>query len=145
MKGLFRLASRSVVLGEREFQAALHREQRRMEHTGRPFLVIRVTAPFLFEGAGSIDSQYCLLRVITSMARHTDTVGWIETGNILGVICTELGGHEAASAGRAILAKIESLVQKHLEPSAVSMLSLSVVTHCRSSMGRGRLLLSQHN
>jgi hypothetical protein len=92
----------------------MRQEQRRQERSGRPFLLVRVTAPALFEGRRGNPSAKRILRVLASAARETDTIGWIETGKVLGVLCTELGDYSEVSAGEAILAKIGKIAKKSL-------------------------------
>jgi hypothetical protein len=120
------------VLSEHEFEAGLRLEQRRMERSGRSFLVVRIQAPEIFSSEGHSRGK-CALRLFASMARQTDLVGWVEQGKVLGVICTELGSYDEASAGSVILEKMKTLAAAHLAPALVAGLSLSLDVYASNS------------
>ncbi|MEO5925043.1 MAG: hypothetical protein ABIR70_14580 [Bryobacteraceae bacterium] len=131
-----------MVLSESQFLGVLALEKRRLERSGRPFVVVQISAPSLFVGGLSGRTQKRSLRLFTSSSRQTDVIGWIDAGQVLGVICTELGSHEEAAAGKAILEKLENLVRKNLAPSCVSEMRLSLEVH--ASAARSMSNFDQH-
>jgi hypothetical protein len=113
-------------LNEVQFQDDLRSEQRRMERSGRPFVVVRIAAPLLFAAGTRRGSLKRTLRVFSSAARQTDTVGWLETGKVLGVICTELGTHNEAAAGEAIFRKIRKVAARKLRACEIADMGLEL-------------------
>jgi hypothetical protein len=114
----------AVVLSEKDFDASVQLEQRRLERSGRPFIVVRISAPELFDSR-SVHTQKRALRVFAARARQTDLIGWIEAGKVLGIICTELGSFDAPLAVAAILEKFNRNVRENFSSSALSDLSVA--------------------
>lgn len=121
LAGLFRAPSRPPILDEAAFLAGLRKEQRRIERSSRAFLLVRITAPELFGSTGNSRHRKKALRVFAAAARQTDTIGWIESGKVLGLICTELGTGPEASARAAILTRLEHAASVHLSTIEVGL------------------------
>ncbi len=135
---LFRSPVRPAILGEAEFASGLRLEQRRQERSGRPFLLVKVTAPGLFGGVSSSPPAKRMVRLLASAARQTDTIGWLEAGKVLGVLCTELGDHSESSAGEAILEKIGKIAKKAATHEASAILSLEIYSSPSMTSGEAQ-------
>jgi hypothetical protein len=137
---LFYSPRRYTVVGESEFRAGLRLEQRRQERSGRPFVLVRISAPELF----SSGATRRLVRSVSMTSRQTDTIGWIETGKVLGVLCTELGEHGEVSAGGIILGRMRRATRKALHAHQSSLeLSLELYSRPQLSSGQARALRGQ--
>lgn len=118
---LFQRPGRAPILDESSFRAGLRREQRRQERSSRAFIVVKMTAPELFGPAGNNRLRKRALRVLSATARQTDTVGWIESGRVLGLICTELGATSEIAAREAILARLEETANLHMPTAHLAL------------------------
>jgi exopolysaccharide biosynthesis polyprenyl glycosylphosphotransferase len=80
---------RRRALPEAAFVDALRQERRRSERSGKPF-VLMLARPH--ENLNGTTSR--LLTTLSDSVRETDTIGWYQQDEILGVIFTELGDAE---------------------------------------------------
>jgi hypothetical protein len=93
------IANESII-DERHFVRMLRVERKRTERSGKPFMLMLVDGGDLFDGSDVLNDLVAAIGVST---RETDSLGWYETGSILGVLFTELGTAE--------LAVIETIVE----------------------------------
>ena len=89
------LSDDRVVLSAKWFSEAFDREKRRTERSGTPFILMTVSLanPQKLNG-----DRAAFLRMtaekVSSLARNTDTVGWVQDDLSLGVIFTEVGKNQ---------------------------------------------------
>ena len=112
------------VLSVEDFEAGIQAEQRRLTRSGRPFVVVRIAGPGLFEDGRHTRRR--VLGVLGAAARQTDLVGWIEPGKILGVLCTELGTCDVSVAGTAISKKFGNSLRYKLAADSMRGLQMSL-------------------
>lgn len=70
---------------------AIRRERRRSERSGRPFLLMLISLQDRSENGKGKAARQRLVRLIGTLVRETDVVGWYRENEIVGVILTELG------------------------------------------------------
>jgi lipopolysaccharide/colanic/teichoic acid biosynthesis glycosyltransferase len=88
---------------ESAFLNALHREVRRTERSGRPFVLALIQSHGFGDGNGARVVS-ALTTAIRASIRETDWLGWYEHNKTLGIVLTEIG--------EASVAKVELLAQK---------------------------------
>jgi hypothetical protein len=113
----------SGLFGLELFHILLNRERKRAERSGRHFVLMLVQL-----AASDPDREQKtlgkLIRVLSCSTRKTDVKGWYGSCSI-GVIFTELGHSEAASAATGLMEKMSQVVQTSLSVSEVNDVRLS--------------------
>jgi len=120
---LFGSAIRERDLVSRDaFLRSVESETKRCERSGKQFALL------LLRGAELSDSAIIrkLRTSICSVLRDIDVIGWYEEGSAIGIICREIG-LDSAAASRAIVARIESALQKSF--GSKQGMGLSVTWH----------------
>jgi lipopolysaccharide/colanic/teichoic acid biosynthesis glycosyltransferase len=102
-------------LPEAEFRRALCQERKRSERSRKSFLLmlVRHKSEKLYDGKPALSR---VLRPLGGIIRETDTLGWLESNAVLGVIFSELGNAELSAAVQRIESKIISALQRTLQP-----------------------------
>jgi lipopolysaccharide/colanic/teichoic acid biosynthesis glycosyltransferase len=138
-----RIASRSRLeakfghrhlLKEGMFQDVLVREWKRAERFAEPFvlLLVEFTDTESNKRAAGLEREAVWARAIaalTASTRHTDVLGWFEDGAVLGVILTEIGRSDAATAELANL--IRRQLARRLDAEVLERLTLRLHAHGR--------------
>ncbi len=75
-------------------------EQQRTERSGRSFALMLLEATGPAARTFGTQTTQRILAALSASVRDTDTVGWYETGSIIGVIFTEIGGPAEAVVER---------------------------------------------
>jgi lipopolysaccharide/colanic/teichoic acid biosynthesis glycosyltransferase len=106
------------------FLQTLRQEVRRTERSGRPFALALIRSEgFGDKTAGRI--VHSLSAAILASIRETDSLGWYEQNETLGIVLTEIG--EANDAKLELLAqKISHAMQRAVSEREFNRLSLSV-------------------
>lgn len=123
------LDERLVALTEREFRGVLARERKRSERSRKPFvlMLVRKNVPRLQNGAGHLASS--VPEALAKTIRETDTLGWFQSGSILGVIFSELGSvAEASVATKAIENKITAALELAVGPDVRDRVEIDFYT-----------------
>ena len=102
-------------LPEAEFRRALCQERKRSERSRKSFLLmlVRHKSEKLYDGKPALSR---VVRPLGGIIRETDTLGWLESNAVLGVIFSELGNAELSAAVQRIESKIISALQRTLQP-----------------------------
>ena len=132
--------SRKPILSQELFRDVLVREWRRAERFTEPFVLLLVELVEVEGRPQSVsEAQPLWTRAIAALAastRHTDVMGWFEGGTVLGVILTELGQSEAATAELAN--QLRRQLAKRLEPDVLERLTLRPTRARARAAGVGR-------
>src|SRR5689334_22302245 len=97
------------VMDEHHFVRLLRTERKRTERSGKPFMLM------LIDGTGIFNHSEIIKDVVVAFGastRETDTLGWYETGSVLGVIFTELGAGEMLTIQTIVEKTMDSLRQQ---------------------------------
>jgi len=112
----------------------LVREWKRAERFTEPFVLLLVELVEVEGRPQSVSEAKSLwTRAIAALAastRHTDVMGWFDGGTVLGVILTELGQSEAATAELAN--SLRRQLAKRLEPDVLERLTLRLHAHAHA-------------
>ncbi|MGB2717908.1 MAG: sugar transferase, partial [Vicinamibacterales bacterium] len=113
---------RRIVINEEIFRDVLIRERNRAERFGEPFVVLLLglkdpASPY----AAAVWSQ--TIAAVTAVVRETDVVGWVNRGQSLGVILTDMGASDQSMA-RDFEARIRRELTDRLDTRTLAGLSL---------------------
>ncbi len=81
-------AGSELVIDEHHFVRMLRVERKRTERSGKPFMLVLVESEDEFS---SYELLGGVIGALESSSRETDSLGWYQTGSILGLLFTELG------------------------------------------------------
>src|SRR5215471_12879576 len=78
-------------LSQAAFHEAIRQERRRSERSGRPFVLMLARLHHHAPNTDRIRALRTLIKTVRETVRETDTIGWHEEHDVLGVIFTEIG------------------------------------------------------
>jgi len=105
------VAASEHVVDEHHFVRMLRVERKRTERSGKPFMLMLVEAEELFDSPEAMDE---VVNALQSSTRETDSLGWYQTGSILGVLFTELGTSDQAVL-ETIVDKVAGALREQLD------------------------------
>ena len=114
------------VLPQKSFRQLLCQERKRSERSHRNFVLMLVRRQPAIDGKS--ESQALMsraARVLGSVIRETDSLGWFEFQSVVGVIFTELGNTEIPAAIRSIEMKAVAGLQRVLGEHCLRRLEIS--------------------
>lgn len=114
-------ATNAYILDEFHFVRMLRIERKRTERSGDPFMLMLLSGPELFRSSGILND---IVRAVAGSTRETDTLGWYETGSVLGILFTELGTTEQTAIER-IVSKVSSALLENVELTDPDQLKLT--------------------
>lgn len=112
------------VLSEDLFLKMLRLELRRIERSGRGFVLMLIDSGSLLTGNGKAEALGKLARVLSQSTRETDIRGWY-SDSVLGVIFTEIDASARQSTVDAISSRTERLLSSTLPAAEVGQFKLS--------------------
>ena len=111
---------------EQPFKSFLFLERRRAERSRKPFALMLLdgSKPLSNGSAERILGQ--ILAALISCIRETDVIGWYKSGEILGVIFTEINPATGSSATEELRLKIEKALHDHLGSEQGKNIAISI-------------------
>src|ERR1700731_1293546 len=100
------------MLSEEQFRRMLCRERKRSERSRKHLLLMLIDSKGMKHRKGDAALMGKIAGVLNETIRETDLAGWFETGAVMGVIFTELGGTEVSAAVKIIESKVTVGLQK---------------------------------
>jgi len=113
------------MMSEEQFRRMLCRERKRSERSRKHLLLMLIDSKGMKHRKGDAALMSKIAGVLNETIRETDLAGWFETGAVLGVIFTELGGAEVSAAVKIIESKVTTGLQKAFKPAQLSNFQLS--------------------
>jgi lipopolysaccharide/colanic/teichoic acid biosynthesis glycosyltransferase len=113
-------------LDEKSFHRTIALERKRSERSRNPFLLILLQ---MGHHADFNETQKTLDKILTILCRstrETDTVGWYESNQVVGVIFTEIGLEASSSTSEVLIGRVEELLRGSLESERCDRVSFSV-------------------
>src|SRR5690242_2926274 len=107
---------------EPSFLFALSQERKRSERSGKPFLLLLMSASF--QGKKGDDLAARVVQSLQTSTREIDTAGWYEYGGAIGVLYTELPDN-SAEAVQAILTRLTTSLSQYLAPQELDAISIT--------------------
>jgi lipopolysaccharide/colanic/teichoic acid biosynthesis glycosyltransferase len=122
-------------LPQAEFRRILCQERKRSERSRKSFLLMLVRHKNqLGERKPALER---IVRLLGGFIRETDTLGWFEAHNAVGVIFSELGNADLAAAVASIESKANATFSRHLDSGQVNAFEISFYSYPRSWKGDG--------
>jgi lipopolysaccharide/colanic/teichoic acid biosynthesis glycosyltransferase len=111
----------SIVQSEEKFHSAIRRECRRTERSKRSFLLMLASLEGARQSDNGLGYSGELASALAGSSRETDILGWYRSGQVLGVIFTELssakelGAKEKSETVNSIEQRMNSLLNGKLK------------------------------
>jgi len=102
------------ILEEHHFLYLLGLERKRTERSGKPFMLLLLSAGPLFQSNSGEKVVRNVVSTISSSTRDTDSIGWYEWGSRLAVLFTEIGS--TFDNAKLICEKVAAALEEALEP-----------------------------
>src|SRR5580658_11306131 len=99
---------------EKQFREMLCRERKRCERSRKHLILMLIDSEVLPKSKNDKIVLTQIATAVSAVVRETDLTGWFEQGSIIGVILTELGSAQVASASKIIEAKVKAGLQAPL-------------------------------
>jgi lipopolysaccharide/colanic/teichoic acid biosynthesis glycosyltransferase len=112
----------ATVLDESSFLRMLCLERKRTERSGRPILLVMVSAGERLKYNGE-ELVSCISQAVANSIRETDTLGWYEEGKTLAVLFTEIGS--ATENVPLIASKLQKALQDTLTQGQFDALDIT--------------------
>ena len=122
-----------AILDERGFVRTLCLERKRTERTGRPILLVMISAGQTLKREGE-ELISGISQAVASSIRETDTFGWYEEGKILAVLFTEIGSCDENVS--LIASKLEGALQDTLNPKEFGAVDIKFRVFPNEAVGR---------
>jgi len=113
------------MISEEQFRRMLCRERKRSERSRKHLLLMLIDSKGMKHRKGDAALMGKIAGVLNETIRETDLAGWFESGAVLGVIFTELGGTDVSAAVKIIESKVRTGLQKSFKPAQLSNFQLS--------------------
>ncbi len=113
------------VLGETTFQNLLRLERKRVERSGRRFVLMLLETGSLIRDSGRRHAFNTLLATLLRSTRETDLRGWYESERIFGIIFTEVSGTACGQVLQALLEKTGKALCSALSVEQINEVKLS--------------------
>ncbi len=111
-------------LAEQVFLPMLAQERKRSERSGKSFILLLLKGNDAYLGDHGNEVVARVSRVIRTATRETDVLGWYESGEVLGVIFTELGDLADHSI-EAILTRVTTSLSEDLDREDLDRISIT--------------------
>jgi lipopolysaccharide/colanic/teichoic acid biosynthesis glycosyltransferase len=112
-------------LPEIQFLDAIRQERRRSERSAKPFLLMLARPRQLPENGARSGTIRQLVSAVRSSVRETDSVGWYQQDDILGVIFTELGDAEKS----LVLSSLKQRATNAVRNNSLDALAVTFTFH----------------
>ena len=109
-------------LSEIPFLAAIRRERRRSERSGKPFLLMLANLHHISDQHNRNATVHRLVDAVCTSVRETDTTGWYQQDQILGVIFTELGDAEKST----VLCSLKQRATNAIRDNSLGLKTLAI-------------------
>jgi lipopolysaccharide/colanic/teichoic acid biosynthesis glycosyltransferase len=113
------------LISEEQFRRMLCRERKRSERSRKHLLLMLIDNKGMKHRKSAAALMGKLACALDQSIRETDLAGWFETGSVLGVIFTELGGTDVSAAVKIIESKVTAGLRKVFKPAQLSDFQLS--------------------
>jgi lipopolysaccharide/colanic/teichoic acid biosynthesis glycosyltransferase len=110
----------TVVLNPESFHRRIALERKRTERSRKPFLLVLLdSTPRNGKLLGEI------LTLLSASTRETDVTGWYDGASVGGVMFTEIGHGDRTSIVSTMLARVNSILHKHLSIAQANQIRIS--------------------
>ena len=117
--------SERTALGEEAFRQMVVIERKRTERSGKPFLLMLLSAGGQRESNGAGVALNRMLTLLLSSTRQTDVIGWYKEQATIGVVFTGFSSEDKNHILSIILNKVSSTLRNRLSSAQFSQVSVS--------------------
>jgi lipopolysaccharide/colanic/teichoic acid biosynthesis glycosyltransferase len=118
-------AGQPVVLSEESFQRMISLERKRSERSRKPFLLMLVDMGGYVPSERSTKVLGSILSALALSTRETDVTGWYKHAVVVGVMFTEIGLADRASALGTMITRVSETLKSTLSFEQFNQVSLS--------------------
>lgn len=136
-KEVYAVSSRLEILSEKTFLNFLRLERKRVERSGRRFVLMLLEGGSLLRDPGKRHAFDRVIATLLQSARETDFKGWYEEGSIFGVVFTEVSEEGCGTVLQALLAKVGKALCGVLSAEQINEIRLSFHIFPESSDSNG--------
>ena len=131
------VSSRLEILSEKTFLNLLRLERKRVERSGRRFVLMLLEAGSLLRDPAKRHAFDRVISTLLQCARETDIKGWYEEDAIFGVVFTEVSEEGCGTVLQALLAKVGNALCGALSAEQINEIRLSFHIFPESSDSNG--------
>ena len=118
-------AGQHAVLSEESFQRMISLERKRSERSRKPFLLMLVDMGGYLPSERTTKVLGSILSALSTSTRETDVTGWYKNCSVVGVMFTEIGLEDRASALGTMITRVSETLKSALSFEQFSQVSLS--------------------
>lgn len=118
-------AGQHGVLSEESFQRMISLERKRSERSRKPFLLMLVDMGGYLPSERTTKVLGSILSALSMSTRETDVTGWYKNCSVVGVMFTEIGLEDRASALGTMITRVSETLKSTLSFEQFSQVSLS--------------------
>ncbi len=118
-------AAQHGVLSEESFQRMISLERKRSERSRKPFLLMLVDMGGYLPSERTTKVLGSILAALSISTRETDVTGWYKNCSVVGVMFTEIGLEDRASALGTMITRVSETLKSALSFEQFSQVSLS--------------------
>jgi lipopolysaccharide/colanic/teichoic acid biosynthesis glycosyltransferase len=115
------------VLEEESFKHVLYRERKRVERSGESMLLLLLDLSRIEEGVDRSEVLALLSGPLPLSIRDTDACGWLQTGELLGIVFTEIHHDALEQARLTVEHKVRESLLGKLSPAQYKRIGLSIL------------------
>ena len=117
--------STRMLLSEDAFKSMLYLERRRAERAQKRYVLLLIDVKDAISDKQKIRTVQEISRILCSVTRETDILGWSVYDHTLGVIATEIGKATSTAVREKMSQKFRAAFLESLGPKRASQISLS--------------------
>ena len=127
----------SAILDQEPFVRMLRLERKRTERSGRRFVLMLLEAGSLLKAGNDRQALDKVLLAVIQATRETDIKGWYKSGQVIGVIFTEIDGAHGRAVANALLSRVTGALGSTLSIEDINEIRLSFHVFPEDSGGNG--------
>ena len=112
-------------------------ERKRSERSGRHFVLMLLETGCLLKPGNDPQTLKKVLLAVSQATRETDIKGWYKSGQLIGVVFTEIDGVHGRVVANALLSKVTSAFGSALSIQEINEIRLSFHVYPEGSGGNG--------
>ncbi|HZQ91912.1 MAG TPA: sugar transferase [Terriglobales bacterium] len=104
----------------------LRSERKRTDRSGKPFVLMLLDGTEIFQSEIRHSTLQRMVSTLEATVRETDTYGWYQNGAVIGVLFTEMGNVEAATAADTIVDKVTGALRDGLGSALFKEIAVTI-------------------
>jgi exopolysaccharide biosynthesis polyprenyl glycosylphosphotransferase len=104
----------------------LRSERKRTDRSGKPFVLMLLDGTEIFQSEIRHSTLQRMVSTLESTVRETDTYGWYQNGAVIGVLFTEMGNVDTATAADTIVDKVTGALREGLGTALFKEIAVTI-------------------